>query len=336
MNKANCFNQKTKTELFVRNIPSDASRKDLTSLFRQYGKVASIKLKKIKRKVDKNTAMLVLISPSAKNVKWGNLKLEINGKPIMVERKLSKAELLAQAEDTGKRMVYVANIPKNMPEDRLFELFERAIGGVESVKINKYLRKMDGVSPRSFFGFVRFKHISCVQKALEIGSILIRGFNSSNHLTVTKFKRVLLKKKSEQFEEESREDQKQKTSKMDLLSDLSLFKPQDINQNQRAPNSERMVSKTHTNFSQRRHKSFPDNYKNSVNPIEFPRQPQLRRLAEPHSPNGPTRQQVRPSLDFEVESSSERLKCITRLSGRLDHNWLNLRFNLSSRHKSIF
>ena len=178
--------------VFVGNIPTTCSRKQIKQLFRQYGTVETIRFRsmtveagklpphaarKAHKQIGGSNLNAYVVLDSAENAEQS---LEMNG-TVLDGRHLRVDLAGASKEHEHKRCVFVGNLPFSADEEGLRELFGDC-GEVEAVRVVRDSKTGVGKG----FGFVTFREQSGVlfalkqNKKLELEGRAVRVFKSKD------------------------------------------------------------------------------------------------------------------------------------------------------------
>jgi RNA recognition motif-containing protein len=198
--RSNYKNMGCDPTLFLSSISFDLSLSDLYAHFEQFGRVAVIKMVKKRTPNKKSTALMRMMTMSGVKKVIESRKQVILGYDVFVEKKLTGKELVMKNEDTGKRRIYVSNIPGNYLGDDLSRLFSK-YGKVEMAytKVPTAVRQSGNLSKSKIYGFVTFYKMEHSQMLLDMKTVkfdeleeevVIKPFNKkSTKLTIEYFEK---------------------------------------------------------------------------------------------------------------------------------------------------
>ena len=150
-----------KGNVFVRSLPKDFNNQRLHELFSACGKIISCKVP-----VDANGAATGFGFVNYEKEEDAAKAIEKFNNQTVGERTIAVVKFVPREERIGHN-VYVKNLPLQLTEEQLKEIFAKA-GDVTSVKIKK---QYDAEHPEGIsrgFGFVNFKNDESLAKAKEI------------------------------------------------------------------------------------------------------------------------------------------------------------------------
>lgn len=166
---------KKECEIFVGNVPHDITKKKLIKLFKQYGKVESVRLRcaplsdpRIPKKVaiitkkfhpDRNSMHAFVRFTEAEFAKRA---VEANG--MFFENHHLRVDLVAsESQHDLKKAVFLGNVPFAAEEEDLWKIFEQC-GNISSIRIIR--DKFTGVGKG--FAYINFENADAVELALKL------------------------------------------------------------------------------------------------------------------------------------------------------------------------
>ena len=137
--------------LFIGSIPLNTPESEVIGLFSKFGEVLKTNFKAPKKGRDFFSCILEMPSKEHCLEILDSQPLYIRGSRLSIGFYLYKSEIRRQKYESGKRMVYICNIPIGMTQDQLEVRFRKEGLTVEKCLLNK---KGDYESPMENYGFV--------------------------------------------------------------------------------------------------------------------------------------------------------------------------------------
>ena len=183
--------------LFVGSIPLNTPESEVRQIFSKFGRVIDTTFKAPKKGRDSFSCILEMQTRDQCFEILDSQPFYLNGSRLSVGFYLYKSEVRKKKFESGKRMVYICNIPIGMSEEDLEDLLRREGVTVEKCLLNK---KGDYESPMENYGFVVLGSEDEVNWLLGKGSFGVKFSGQKSTILIKEFvQKLSLKKKSKKM-----------------------------------------------------------------------------------------------------------------------------------------
>eukprot|EP00112_Aurelia_sp_Birch-Aquarium-sp1_P006729 Seg1737.5 transcript_id=Seg1737.5/GoldUCD/mRNA.D3Y31 product="RNA-binding protein 34" protein_id=Seg1737.5/GoldUCD/D3Y31 len=193
--------------IFVGNIPISATRKDLKKFFTKYGEVENVRLRSVPIANAKHSRKLAIVKkelhPERNNMNAyvvfkdkENAEKALESKGAEFKGLHIRVDIAGHKEMDNKLSVFIGNLPFNVQEEEIRELFSQC-GEVDDVRLIR--DKSSGIGKG--FGYVRFKNKESVMFAMKMKNSELRDRKIRVFAAVNKIdtKKPFNKKKDREF-----------------------------------------------------------------------------------------------------------------------------------------
>ena len=227
--------------IYLGSLPGNTTEELIRNHFSKFGKVKNVKLRMSKGSHPKCLGYGKLFLKSPKNCKKVfSTNHHILGREIKCEPILSGPELEKKKKNLDQRRVFIWNIPKNVSNTKIEELFKK-FGTIESA----YRVKVQSSGKPTNFGYVTFNQVSSAEKALkaEMLNCFKKGHDHNdckayhkNHADYDKTGLIFIKKFEQQNSKNVKNKkaynhQKNKPKNQNRINEAKFFEQKNKNKN---------------------------------------------------------------------------------------------------------
>lgn len=173
----------TSCEIFVGGIPTSSPEQEVEQVFSRFGKILACRLMRRQDGTSRGFAFITYaISESADYAVSCKNKVKIRGKLVEIRPGLNIQDSRKYRAQLQHRKIYIGNLPPNVSEAEVRELFA-AFGGITEIKLVREPSQAN--SP--IYGFVTFEDSDTVSHVLNLPSRLhLKGRKIQCKLTIPK------------------------------------------------------------------------------------------------------------------------------------------------------
>lgn len=180
---ASASSRQTNCEVFVGGIPTNAPEQEIEQVFGRFGKILACRLMRRQDGASRGFAFITYAIPmSAQYAVSCKNKVRIRGKLVEIRAGLNIHESRKYRAQLQNRKIYIGNLPSNITEDEVRELFG-TFGSITEIKLVR-----DSLQPNSpIYGFVTFEDCETVNEVLNLPVRLhLKGRKIQCKLTIPK------------------------------------------------------------------------------------------------------------------------------------------------------
>lgn len=180
---ASVSSRQTNCEVFVGGIPTNAPEQEIEQVFGRFGKILACRLMRRQDGASRGFAFITYAIPmSAQYAVSCKNKVRIRGKLVEIRAGLNIHESRKYRAQLQNRKIYIGNLPSNVTEDEVRELFG-TFGSITEIKLVR-----DSLQPNSpIYGFVTFEDFQTVNEVLNLPVRLhLKGRKIQCKLTIPK------------------------------------------------------------------------------------------------------------------------------------------------------
>lgn len=175
--------RQTNCEVFVGGIPTQAPEQEIEQVFGRFGKILACRLMRRQDGASRGFAFITYAIPhSAQYAVSCKNKVRIRGKLVEIRAGLNIHESRKYRAQLQNRKIYIGNLPSNITEDEVRELFG-SFGSITEIKLVRDSQQAN--SP--IYGFVTFEDSETVNQVLNLPVRLhLKGRKIQCKLTIPK------------------------------------------------------------------------------------------------------------------------------------------------------
>lgn len=180
---ASIASRQTNCEVFVGGIPTSAPEQEVEHVFSRFGKILACRLMRRQDGASRGFSFITYAIPmSAQYAVSCKNKVRIRGKLVEIRAGLNIHESRRYRAQLQNRKIYIGNLPSNITEDEVRELFG-TFGSITEIKLVR-----DSLQPNSpIYGFVTFEDSKTVNEVLNLPVRLhLKGRKIQCKLTIPK------------------------------------------------------------------------------------------------------------------------------------------------------